>query len=65
MTIISVKFYNFGACILWTKKFAWNLPKYRGFTVIKYAGLPYSSGAFTPTLKHGYGLDRAPYWQGL
>ena len=33
MTIISVKFYNFGTSILWMKRFACNLPKYRGFTV--------------------------------
>ena len=33
MTIISVKFYNFGTSMLWTKNFARNLPKYRGFTV--------------------------------
>ena len=34
MTIISVKFYNFGTSIIWTKNFARNLPKYRGFTVL-------------------------------
>ena len=33
MPIISVKFYNFGTSILWTKNFARSLPKYRGFTV--------------------------------
>ena len=32
MPVILVKFYNFGTSILWTKDFARNLPKYRGFT---------------------------------